>query len=665
MFFFFKQKTAYEMLRSLVGSEMCIRDRFGLCIVGFGPGGIGPLANAGATSAEALDSLLDAGVCVLEAGEDASEYGKLADYMITANGKAKDFINGFSQRSLEKFGLCSGGGEEHPVMMQIRSLKEYRVLVRRADAKKGATLEQGGEVCRAAARCFQELLEAHPHCRFCTQSTAVQVGLASGYLSLAVVPPVTVKFCSNKTNPAPYPKATPEESVLARRVLLATGGEQNCPDLGEFNDKCMLSDWVQQGPGLEELRARVSQSTNETKVVAIVGGSHSAWSTAILILGQIDDPNLVVEIVHRSPIRVLFANERAADKAGYVHWRQDPDAVDRRGVIYGTAGIRLGAKEFYLKYLNRDPACSRLTCTQVSLLESRQQTGGFKQALERAIVVIPAVGYHTNTVPLRLASAEANDEAPGLMRASSMLMHSYAGELNWYVARDGQLQVDQATLNLHCEHPVLSTLKVLPTIFGVGLGYGINSTSPLISGRCSVARIDGTSYYRLQIGQRLQEQFREPHDPQDAQHAREASCLAEMLIRLKFGARIKRWLFHLRNKRAAEAHMAEEDGGHGVGNHHEHCEFEHLPGMAHSSFAKRQLAQQRRASGTSTTNTPIAAAPAPRLSLIHISEPTRLLSISYAVFCLKKKNIHLHQSTQHRLDLGNHYGVVMYVLLAA
>src|SRR5678815_186583 len=28
-FFFFKQKTAYEMLRSLVGSEMCIRDRHG------------------------------------------------------------------------------------------------------------------------------------------------------------------------------------------------------------------------------------------------------------------------------------------------------------------------------------------------------------------------------------------------------------------------------------------------------------------------------------------------------------------------------------------------------------------------------------------------------------------------------------------------------------
>ena len=30
-FFFFKQKTAYEMLRSLVGSEMCIRDRSMAC----------------------------------------------------------------------------------------------------------------------------------------------------------------------------------------------------------------------------------------------------------------------------------------------------------------------------------------------------------------------------------------------------------------------------------------------------------------------------------------------------------------------------------------------------------------------------------------------------------------------------------------------------------
>eukprot|EP00658_Telonema_sp_P-2_P045675 TRINITY_DN33663_c0_g1_i1.p1 TRINITY_DN33663_c0_g1~~TRINITY_DN33663_c0_g1_i1.p1 ORF type:complete len:186 (-),score=13.78 TRINITY_DN33663_c0_g1_i1:134-691(-) len=37
--FFFKQKTAYEMLRSLVGSEMCIRDSLGKGRCGEGVGG--------------------------------------------------------------------------------------------------------------------------------------------------------------------------------------------------------------------------------------------------------------------------------------------------------------------------------------------------------------------------------------------------------------------------------------------------------------------------------------------------------------------------------------------------------------------------------------------------------------------------------------------------
>mgnify|MGYP007068775102 CR=1 FL=1 len=34
------------------------------------------------------------------------------------------------------------------------------------------------------------------------------------------------------------------------------------------------------------------------------------------------------------------------------------------------------------------------------------------------------------------------------------------------------------------------------------------------------------------------------------------------------------------------------------------------------------------------------------LSLIHISEPTRLLSISYAVFCLKKKKKNKQKITE-------------------
>eukprot|EP00658_Telonema_sp_P-2_P041430 TRINITY_DN2962_c0_g1_i1.p1 TRINITY_DN2962_c0_g1~~TRINITY_DN2962_c0_g1_i1.p1 ORF type:complete len:147 (+),score=61.28 TRINITY_DN2962_c0_g1_i1:130-570(+) len=39
------------------------------------------------------------------------------------------------------------------------------------------------------------------------------------------------------------------------------------------------------------------------------------------------------------------------------------------------------------------------------------------------------------------------------------------------------------------------------------------------------------------------------------------------------------------------------------------------------------------------------------LSLIHISEPTRLLSISYAVFCLKKKKNNTHGQKNSRISL--------------
>ena len=40
-----------------------------------------------------------------------------------------------------------------------------------------------------------------------------------------------------------------------------------------------------------------------------------------------------------------------------------------------------------------------------------------------------------------------------------------------------------------------------------------------------------------------------------------------------------------------------------------------------------------------------------KLSLIHISEPTRLLSISYAVFCLKKKTVGSLKSEFYKNDL--------------
>src|SRR5665647_2962502 len=57
----------------------------------------------------------------------------------------------------------------------------------------------------------------------------------------------------------------------------------------------------------------------------------------------------------------------------------------------------------------------------------------------------------------------------------------------------------------------------------------------------------------------------------------------------------------------------------------------------HGRLARRYAAQSRNPCPCFDSDDP-ASREIPRLSLIHISEPTRRTPISYAVFCLKKKN---------------------------
>ncbi len=58
-----------------------------------------------------------------------------------------------------------------------------------------------------------------------------------------------------------------------------------------------------------------------------------------------------------------------------------------------------------------------------------------------------------------------------------------------------------------------------------------------------------------------------------------------------------------------------------------------------STFSQEQVDKifLAAASAANKQRIPLAKLAVEELSLIHISEPTRLLSISYAVFCLKKK----------------------------
>ena len=65
---------------------------------------------------------------------------------------------------------------------------------------------------------------------------------------------------------------------------------------------------------------------------------------------------------------------------------------------------------------------------------------------------------------------------------------------------------------------------------------------------------------------------------------------------------------------------------------------EEIPELAHRQLRQARLLLVREKRVLSRRNPELQIWSPLLLSLIHISEPTRLLSISYAVFCLKKKN---------------------------
>eukprot|EP00658_Telonema_sp_P-2_P072164 TRINITY_DN61348_c0_g1_i1.p1 TRINITY_DN61348_c0_g1~~TRINITY_DN61348_c0_g1_i1.p1 ORF type:complete len:103 (-),score=23.58 TRINITY_DN61348_c0_g1_i1:71-379(-) len=67
------------------------------------------------------------------------------------------------------------------------------------------------------------------------------------------------------------------------------------------------------------------------------------------------------------------------------------------------------------------------------------------------------------------------------------------------------------------------------------------------------------------------------------------------------------------------------------------------PPAAHEPFPRRHPRQVRPARDPSVLQQRLEREGL-HLSLIHISEPTRLLSISYAVFCLKKKKKEIARS---------------------
>lgn len=199
------------------------------------------------------------------------------------------------------------------------------------------------------------------------------------------------------------------ELVQAVHVIFATGVEEQLhPDLAEYKERVVFSSELIASPDLAQTHPAFMNGQN----IAIVGGSHSAWSTAHKI-GERKEGKLTV--VHRSPVVIDYGGMQAEI---------------RLGCIKGEA------RDFYQHVKAGEIRSASLQQADTLLAAT--------DILDTADVIVQATGYVTRVVPVF--------DRQGKQLAPKM-------------SADGQ--VDQSSRSKLRDYAG----NVIPGLYGVGHGY--------------------------------------------------------------------------------------------------------------------------------------------------------------------------------------------------
>lgn len=293
----------------------------GLLIVGLGPAGTALLSAARATGA--LDAWLDRGLLVVDPSGDGS--GRLGQYAVRSDTTGRVFAE------VSRDALAQPCGDEAD-------------LLARCDGDEPVPLSVAARLLAVAAR---------P-----TLSAIAPARIAGAVAGLTPGPDGVEVEVTTDAGP---------RTVLARQVVIASGGQACVPaDIARLRGDVMHSDAV--------IRRKVAGRGQ----VLIVGGSHSAFSTAQVLLGQ-DDVEAVT-IHHRAPIRVTYPDPGAAAADGCVFGPRD--ICPGTGRVFRFGGLRTDSAELYRAI--RDGAEPRVTLTPAPI---------DADIVRSADLVVAATGY--------------------------------------------------------------------------------------------------------------------------------------------------------------------------------------------------------------------------------------------------------------------------------
>jgi hypothetical protein len=241
--------------------------------------------------------------------------------------------------------------------------------------------------------------------------------------------------------------------AVSRKLVLACGGEERFrPSFAGFGMQLLDSGGILRGD---------FKPLGRWKHLHIVGGSHGA--AAVLYKLRLSRPSCRFTIWHRGPVRLFYASEAEARKAGYVF--NQGDVCPLTGRVHRFGGVRPPYRELF----------AAAKAGELPNVEF-QPVSGFLQLRSVEGAVIRAIGFQAHRLPIRSCSGE---------------------EIGPLLQSDGTLHADPG-----CRVRDLSG-EVIPGCFALGLGHQ-PPPSPEWGGEPNYrGPIDGVNVYFGPVGERV------------------------------------------------------------------------------------------------------------------------------------------------------------------
>lgn len=347
-------------------------------IIGGGPAGLGVLLAARREGL--LGALLQRGVCVVEQSTQLGP-GELGSYAIRSDSFADSFLTSPNTPGWPDLGL-----------------------LRHTSSGIELEAQRGGPV---------DLVTAATYLRDMGQ--ALQAWDAQEQRGL---------FLTDTTARAAHRRAdgvwittceTPERGIFpmaSRHLVLATGAAPSIEVLatlpvGEaplwprWADKTVRSHDVLSLTGATLLAQRCAGVAAPR--IAIVGGSHSAVSSALRCLAQLDAHHAgrgSITLLHRNKIVLTYANPEAARADGFHDFGLE-DICPRTGRVFPLAGFRSDSRELMRRVLGLGGLTPEKRITLMPLDDPEAASvHAVETTLASADLIIAALGYRPRALPL-------------------------------------------------------------------------------------------------------------------------------------------------------------------------------------------------------------------------------------------------------------------------